>query len=193
MAEKQRSLCFWERRMCKKRLFCFWKTLKNRRGFTLTEVVVILTILVIMTAISVPSYLSWLPKNKIQTSARQIYDDMNLAKIRAVKDNRITCIQFYPLTNTYTVFFDVDGVAGFLSGTDVPIKRNVALEKGVNFTITALTSNTCGFNNRGLLSTGFASGNVRLTNPTTLEMRVDVNTAGGISILMSKDGGVTWI
>jgi prepilin-type N-terminal cleavage/methylation domain-containing protein len=171
--------------MCKKRLFCFWKTLKKRSGFTLTEVAVVLSILVIMTAISVPSYLSWLPRHKLQTSARQIYDDMNLAKIRAVKDNRITCIQFYPLTNTYTVFFEVDGVAGFLPGTDVPIKRNVALEKDVDITGSPFvaTANTCGFNNRGLLATGFASDQVNLTNPTALVMRVDVNAAGGIRIL----------
>ena len=172
--------------MFKKRLFCFWKTLKNRRGFTLTEVVVTLSILGIMAAISVPSYFSWLPRHRLQTSVRQIYDDMNLAKIRAVKDNRITCIQFYPASNKYTVFFDVDGIVGYLNGTDIPIKSNVTLENGVDITGTTLAAplnNTYGFNNRGLLPAGFASGQVSLTNPTTLVMRVDVNAAGGISIL----------
>ena len=33
------------------------------------------------------------------------------------------------------------------------------------------------------LPAGFASGQVNFTNPTTLVMRVDVNIAGGISIL----------
>jgi type IV fimbrial biogenesis protein FimT len=169
--------------MVKHRSLYFWKILKHRKGFTMTEVVVVLSLIGIMTAISVPSYFSWLPKHRLQTSVRQIYDDMNLAKIRAVKDNRNACIQFYPATETYTVFFDVDGIPGYLNGTDIPIKSNVTLENDVHITVTNLTANTCGFNNRGMLPAGFASGQVNFTNPTTLVMRVDVNIAGGISIL----------
>ena len=72
----------------------------------MTEVAVVLSLIVIMTAISVPSYISWLPRHKLQTSVRQIHDDMQLAKIRAVKDNTDTCITFSILNDTYTVFLD---------------------------------------------------------------------------------------
>ncbi|MBW2604760.1 MAG: GspH/FimT family pseudopilin [Deltaproteobacteria bacterium] len=179
--------------MVKKRSFCFWKILKNRKGFTMTEVVVVLGILGIMTAISIPSYFSYLPKHRLQTSVRQIYDDMQLAKIRAVKDNRNACIEFYPGTETYTVFFDVDGIAGYLNGTDILIKGNVTLENGVDITITTLPTHTSGFNNRGMLPAGAGPGVVRLTNPTGLLMGVEVmNTAGGIRIVTSTDGWVTW-
>lgn len=175
--------------MFKKRSFCFWKRLKNKKGFTLFELSVTLSLIGIMTAISIPSYISWLPKHKLQTSVRQIYDDLNLAKIRAVKDNRNACIQFYPATETYTVFFDVDGIAGYLNGTDIPIKSNVKLENDVDIT----AANTCGFNNRGMLPAGIAPPvQVSLTNPTGIIMRINVNTAGGISISTSKDGGATW-
>ena len=173
--------------MYKKRSFCFWKIFKNRKGFTLTEVVVTLSILGIMMAISVPSYISWLPRHRLQTSVRQIYDDLNLAKMQAVKDNRNACIEFFSATETYTVYFDVDGITGYLNGTDIPIKSNVTLENDVDIT----AANTCEFNNRGMSTTG--APQVRLTNPTGLIMRVNVNVAGGISILTSKDGGVTWI
>jgi hypothetical protein len=61
------------------------------------------------------------------------------------------------------------------------------LEKDVHISGTSLTSDTCGFNNRGLLASdilpAIAQGQVSLTNPTTLVMRVDVNAAGGIRIL----------
>ena len=174
--------------MCNKRLFCFWKTLKNRRGFTLTEVVVILSILGIMTAISVPSYLSWLPKHKLQTSARQIYDDINLAKIRAVKDNTVAVITFTPGNDTYFVFLDDSISNGSYDAGETILRNNTTLENGVNMT----AANTCGFNNRGLRTTAQTQITL-LTNPTGIIMRIDVNTAGGISILMSKDGGVTWI
>jgi len=173
--------------MVKKRSFCFFKILKHRKGVTMTEIAVVLSLIAIMTAIAVPSYISWLPRHKLQTSVRQIYDDMQLAKIRAVKDNRNACITFNTVAETYTVFFDVDGIAGYLNGTDILIKGNVTLENGVDITGTTLTADTSGFNNRGLLPTGvapaLAQGQVSLTNPTGLVMRVNVNAAGGISVI----------
>ena len=172
--------------MFKIKSFCFFKILKNRNGFTLTEVVVTLCILGVMTAISIPSYISWVPRHKLQTSARQIYDDMQLAKIRAVKDNINARITFDIVNNNYTVFLDSNGNGIPDDGAANIIRNNATLESGVNIT----AANTCGFNNRGMSTTG--TPQVRMTNPTNIIMRIDVTTAGGISILTSKDGGVTW-
>jgi type IV fimbrial biogenesis protein FimT len=178
--------------MCKKRLFCFWKSLKNGRGFTLTEVVVTLSILAIMTAISVPSYISWLPRHRLQTAARQIYDDLNLAKIRAVKDNIVAVAIFNQLSNNYTIFLDANGTWS-PDATETKIRENASFENGVSIKNITLPSNTTGFNNRGMLPTGAVPGGVvDLTNATGIIMRVSVNTAGGISISMSQDNGATW-
>ena len=163
--------------MYKNRSFCFWERLKNRKGFTLTELTVTLSILGIMTAISVPSYFSWLPRHRLQTSARQIYDDLNLAKIRAVKDNTYARITFNTANETYTVFLDLnnDGVQN--DGPTTIIRNNASLENGVDIT----AANTCGFNNRGMSTTG--APQISLTNPTNIIMRINVTTAGNISIV----------
>ena len=113
--------------MCKNGSFCFWKILKKRKGFTLTEVIVTLSILGIMTAISVPSYISWLPKHRLQTSVRQIYDDLNLAKIRAVKDNTDACITFDIVNDNYTVFLDTNGNDLPDDGAATILRNNVIL------------------------------------------------------------------
>ena len=162
--------------MRKNRSFCFWKILKNRKGFTLTEVFVALSILGIMTAISIPSYLSWLPRHRLQTSARQIYDDLNLAKIRAVKENTYACITFDVANDNYTVFLDPDGTSSLTPG-DTTIKGNVTLENSVDIT----AANICRFNNRGMSTTG--APQISLTNPTNIIMRIDVTIAGNISIV----------
>ena len=186
-AEKQRSLCSWEKLMCRNRSFYFWKILKNRKGFTLTEVTVVLSLLGIMSAISVPSYFSWLPKHRLQTSVRQIYDDLNLAKIRAIRSNTNAYITFSALADTYFVFLDDVTANGLYEPAETILRNNVTLENGVDITV----GNTFGFNNRGMSTTGTAQV-VRLTNPTNIIMRIDVTSAGSISILTSKDGGATW-
>lgn len=180
--------------MFKKKSFCFFKILKHRKGFTLTEVVVTLSILGVMTAISVPSYFSWLPKHRLQTSVRQIYDDMQLAKIRAVKDNSVAVIIFTPATNKYTIFLDASVPLNWaLDFGETIIKQNVSLETGVSITGTTLAGNTCGFNNRGMLPAPAVPGVVRLTNPTNLLMGVEVmNTAGALRIVTSTDGWASW-
>jgi len=180
--------------MFKKRSFCFFKTLKNRKGFTLTEVVVTLSILGIMTAISIPSYISWLPRHRLQTSARQIYDDMQLAKIRAVKDNTVAVAIFNPATNKYTIFLDASVPLNWaLDGGETVIRQGASLEKGVSITDTTLPANKTGFNNRGMLPVGAAAGVIRLTNPTNLLMGVEVmNTAGALRIVTSTDGWASW-
>ena len=180
--------------MCKNRSFCFWKIFKNRKGFTLTEVTVVLSLLGIMSAISVPSYFSWLPKHRLQTSVRQIYDDMNLAKMQAVRSNTVAVIIFTPATNQYTIFLDASVPTNWaLDAGETVIRQSTSLENGVTITGTTLPFNTCGFNNRGLLPTSTLPGVVRLTNPTGILMGVEVmNTAGGIRIVTSTDGWATW-
>ena len=92
--------------MVKKRSFCFFKILKHRKGVTMTEIAVVLSLIAIMTAIAVPSYISWLPRHKLQTSVRQIYDDMNLAENSGYKRQHCCRYHFHTVAETYTVFFD---------------------------------------------------------------------------------------
>ena len=181
--------------MFKKRSFHYFRVLKNRKGFTLTEIFITLAILGIMTAIAMPSYIYWLPRHKLQTSARQIYDDLNLAKIQAVKDNSVAVAIFYPATSKYTIFLDASVPLNWvLDAGETVIRQDVVLENDVTITGTTFTANKVGFNNRGL-SLGLPAAapyQVRLSNPTGLLMGVDVNTAGGISIVTSTDGWAHW-
>ena len=168
--------------MYQKRPFCFWKILKRKTGFTMTEVLIALSVLGLMIAISVPSYISWLPRHRLRTSVRQIYDDLNLAKIRAVKDNTVAVIIFRPASNDYDIFLDTNENL-VLDGGEPVIRQNASLENGVTITGTTLPADTTGFNNRGMLPVGAApGGRVSLTNPTGLVMGVNVNAAGGISV-----------
>ncbi len=164
----------------------------NNKGFTLAEVAVTLSILAIMAAIAVPSFISYLPKHRLQASARQIYDDLNLAKMEAVKRNADVFVKFYPATEKYTVYLDSDN-SGTLNAGDTALKSNVTLENRVNMSGTNFTNATIGFNNSGMISDAANAGcYVEVTNPTGIRMRIQVIITGYIYIETSKDGGATW-
>ena len=163
----------------------------NNKGFTLAEVVITLSILALMATIAVPSFISWLPRHKLQTSVRQIYDDMNLAKLMAVRNNVNVVVQFVPNSNTYNIFLDTIGNNFSLDAGETKIRDGATLEPGVNLYQTTLPSNSCAFNNRGLpVNSSF--GQVYLTSPSGLYLGVDLSGAGGISIITSADKGGTW-
>ena len=169
----------------------------NKKGFTLAEVVITLSILGIMSAISIPTYISWLPKHRLQTSVRQIYDDLSLAKMWAVRSNSNAYITVNPTNETYTIFIDSNANGGLDAPPDIVLRNNVSLENGVDITNTTFNGNTFIFNNRAMAATttiiaGQNDYDVRLTSPSGLYLGVRINIAGGISTIVSTNNGATW-
>ena len=163
----------------------------NKKGFTVIELTIVLSIIGIISIIAIPGYLAWLPRHELKTSVRHIYDDMNIAKSRAIKSNTVAVIIFDIPNDTYTVFLDSSGNWA-LDAFETTISAGT-LENGVDITGSTLSSHTYGFNNRGMsASNPGQAGQVQLTNGSGLLMGVRVNVAGSLSILSSTDGGITW-
>jgi type IV fimbrial biogenesis protein FimT len=160
----------------------------NNKGFTLTELTVTIAILGIMSAISIPSYFSWLPRHRLQTSVRHIYDDMNMARSTAVKTNSDIGIEFNPSNENYKIF--IDTVKDQILDAGETVIRTGTLENDVDIIGSTFTNNTYGFNSRGMSAGG--TGEVRLTNPSGLFLGVRVNTSGCLTVINSTDGGTTW-
>ena len=157
----------------------------NNKGFTLIELTVTLAVLGIMAAISIPSYFSWLPRHRLQTSVRHIYDDMNMARSRAVKTNADIGIEFNTSNETYRIFIDANQDQTLDAGETV--LSTGTLENDVDITGSTFTSgDTYGFNSRGM-SAG-TTGDVYLTNPSGRFLGVRVNTSGCLTVINSTDG-----
>jgi len=173
---------------------------KKEDGFTLIELIVVVGIVGIMSAVAVPSFLSWLPDIRLKAAARDLYGASMLAKGEAVKRNRNCALTFNQqigaTTYVYIVFEDSDGDCEYDAG-EILLKqvqqwpRQVMLDltmgggDGVSYTnnddgnpTIVFRSNAIPTGNGG----GFANGSAFLTNTNNRSLSVVISRSGNISI-----------
>jgi prepilin-type N-terminal cleavage/methylation domain-containing protein len=93
--------------------------MRNQSGFTLTEMMVVIAIIGIVSAFTVPNLIAWRNNAQLSRGARQIYSDLQDARKMAIKNNRTTAIDFGG--NIYTLFYDIGDTVGVLDGGDQPL------------------------------------------------------------------------
>ena len=156
------------------------RIVKKNSGFTLIELLVVIVVVGIFVAIGVPNFMSWLPKYRLKSAVRDLYSNMQLAKMTAVKSNQ-DC----------TVTYSTDPDQYVLSGA---LSKTVVLEdygSGINFNgpgneTFAVTTIT--FNSRGTSNAGYAylsnSGNTGYFRVSPL--------SSGVIKLQKWVGGSSW-
>ena len=100
--------------------------MRKRSGFTVIELVVVIAVLGILTALGVPNFLSWLPKYRLKTAARDLYSNMQLAKLSAIKNNADWAIVFNKAADQYQVCSG-RGPDNSWGGTDNIVVKTVIL------------------------------------------------------------------
>ncbi|MDX2481081.1 MAG: GspH/FimT family pseudopilin, partial [Desulfuromusa sp.] len=79
------------------------------------EVLIVVGMIGVLSAIAIPSYIGWLPNSKLKSATREMYSTLQKARALAVKTNRDTAVIFDPANNKYDLCDD--WVAGACAGS----------------------------------------------------------------------------
>ena len=80
--------------------------MRDKSGFTLVEMMVVIAVLGVLTAIAIPNYIAWLPKFRANSAARQLFTDLQYARMRAISENNYYVIAFDTGANSYSIYDD---------------------------------------------------------------------------------------
>ncbi len=136
----------------------------THRGFSLIELLIVIAILVVVMALSMPSYRAWIQNTKIRNTAESFQNGLQLARNEAVRLN--APVQFALVGTGWSI-----GCVTATASCPASIQSRVT-EDGGSSAITATASNgsTIVFSNLG-----------RMTSPVpasgTAWLRVDVSTS----------------
>jgi type II secretion system protein H len=152
--------------------------MNKKGGFSLFELLIVLAVIAVVSAIVTPNIISWRSNAKLRGATGNLKADLEMAKIKAIKENNFVAIKFEG--NAYEIFVDKsdDGIRD----VDEPLLKTRTLPAGVAFDFSppnwTFTSHVATFNARGTAGKGTAV----LTNTKGDQKHIKVETLGRIWI-----------
>jgi type IV fimbrial biogenesis protein FimT len=69
---------------------------RNNAGFTIYELMIVVAIIAILSAIAVPNMIGWRERGKLRGAFENLRGDLQWAKIRAIRDHDLVAVVFEP-------------------------------------------------------------------------------------------------
>lgn len=172
-------------------------------GFTMIEVMIVVALIAIIAGIGIPAFSNWLPNYRLKSAATDMFSNMQLAKMEAVKLNRSIKIEFHtsPQPGSYELIdganviksvnlqdYNHNGEIGFghgSAGKDATTSGGTPPSDGVSF-----YSNELEFTSRG--TTKGDSGYVYVQNQKGTAYAIGTLTSGVIRLRKWNESSGEW-
>ena len=154
--------------------------MKNNSGFTLMELMTVIAIIGIMSAVAVPNMIAWRANHQLTGSAREVMAVINGARLSAIKNNAMVTVTFDAGAREVTAAY-TNRATGVVHPTATPLKI------GVDISAASFSgSPSFRFNSRGLPmqmgSTAPAFGAATLSNSSGATLDVAMARTGSACI-----------
>ncbi len=158
------------------------------KGFTFLEVVIVIAIIGILSALAVPGMSAFTDRLRIETAARTISTDLREMKMKSALDRSDNKVVFDPVNNVYQLPERRSNLPqgvrfGFSPGVIGPPGNPISTPDSDGITF---PSNEAAFYSRGTNS----MGTIYITNDYNITMAISVSVTGRIKIW--KWDGVKW-
>jgi prepilin-type N-terminal cleavage/methylation domain-containing protein len=143
--------------------------MKHERGFTLVELMTVISIVVLLLAWGIPAYSTWKVRHDIENEIVQLYSDLQFGRMTAYGDKVITGILWGAGQNStnftsYKIMSDTNNTGTIdSSATQVQGTSTVNLK----YPITTADQQSVSFDPRGYLYIGYTSITPDTANPIT--------------------------
>ena len=133
----------------------------NQKGITLIELVVVMAIIAIGTALTTPNISGWLPTYRLRSATRDVVSIMRVAQLKAVSNNTSYRVTFNTVNDSYVLEYQDTGGGWVTEG------ETQSLPTGVKFN-TTFAGNITTF----LPNSTATDGNVTLNNNKGTNKRI---------------------
>ena len=159
--------------------------MRKDSGFSAFELAVALAIMAIIAAFAMPQYLTWLRSYRLRGAPTNLVSDIEMAKIRAIRENSFVVVQF--AADGYTIFVD-NGEPSGTSGDWLPnggevILRQREMPAGVRIDLAEVgfDNDRTRFNGRGVPPDIAGPETIPITNSSDTK-EITINRLGYMNV-----------
>lgn len=144
---------------------------RAKRGFTLVEVMIVIGIIGILSAVALFGWRGYQDNANLRTATREVMADIASCKQRAVSEGIDYCIQFTDGSPNYTI-----NATSCVAPTQTQAKSLTSFGAGLTITNTNFNLDRVSFLPRGTLSSN--TGDINLANSKGSTAKITINITG---------------